>query len=123
MFRRAKLTIGDIEPEMLVAAARDDGVLVASFSLTDKHGGPRCARVKPSDQVAAWPNVRGSRLDSVPRAPSGGAARIPRPNISPSVASQLTDEDLAAIDTAIPADAVTGERYASAQLAALDSER
>src|SRR3954453_16161544 len=35
MFRRAKLMIGDIDPEMLTAAARDDGVLVASLSLTD----------------------------------------------------------------------------------------
>ena len=47
MFRRAKLMIGDIEPEMLAAAARVDGVLVASLSLTDERGGPRCARVKP----------------------------------------------------------------------------
>ncbi len=47
MFRRAKLMIGDIDPEMLGAATRDDGVLVASLSLTDERGGPRCARVKP----------------------------------------------------------------------------
>jgi Family of unknown function (DUF5990) len=47
MFRRAKLMIEDIEPEMLVAAVRDDGVLVASLSLSDEHGCPRCARVKP----------------------------------------------------------------------------
>jgi Family of unknown function (DUF5990) len=47
MFRRAKLIIGDIEPEMLAAAARDDGVLVASLTLTDEQGCPRCARVKP----------------------------------------------------------------------------
>ncbi len=52
MFRRAKLMIGDIEPEMLGAATRDDGVLVASLSLTDERGGPRCARVKPP--VVSW---------------------------------------------------------------------
>ncbi len=52
MFRRAKLMIGDIEPEMLAAATRDDGVLVASLSLTDERGGPRCARVKPP--VVSW---------------------------------------------------------------------
>lgn len=46
-FRRAKLMIGDIEPRMLSAAAHDDGVLVATVSLTDERGGPRCARVKP----------------------------------------------------------------------------
>jgi hypothetical protein len=47
MFRRAKLMIGDIEPEMLAAAARNDGALVASLSLTDERDDPRCARVKP----------------------------------------------------------------------------
>ena len=47
MFRRAKLMLGDIDPEMLVAAIRDDGVLVASLSLTDQRGGARCARVRP----------------------------------------------------------------------------
>ena len=52
MFRRAKLMIGDIEPEMLAAATREDGVLVASLSLTDERGGPRCARVKPP--VISW---------------------------------------------------------------------
>ena len=52
MFRRAKLMIGDIEPEVLAAATRDGGVLVASLSLTDERGGPRCARVKPT--VISW---------------------------------------------------------------------
>ena len=47
MFRRAKLMIADIEPELLAAAAGDDGVIVASISLSDECGGPRCARVKP----------------------------------------------------------------------------
>ena len=51
-FRRAKLMIGDIEPELLAAAARVDGVLVASLSLADERGGPRCARVKPP--VISW---------------------------------------------------------------------
>ncbi len=52
MFRRAKLMIGDIEPELLAVAARVDGVLVASLSLTDERGCPRCARVKPP--VISW---------------------------------------------------------------------
>jgi hypothetical protein len=52
MFRRAKLMIDDIGFEVLAAAIRDDGVLVASLSLTDACGGPRCARVKPP--VVAW---------------------------------------------------------------------
>ncbi len=52
MFRRVKLMIGDIEPGMLAAATRDDGVLIASLSLTDDQGCPRCARVKPP--VVCW---------------------------------------------------------------------
>ena len=52
MFRRAKLMIGDIEPALLAAAAGADGVLVASLSLTDERGCPRCARVKPP--VITW---------------------------------------------------------------------
>jgi hypothetical protein len=51
-FRRAKLMIGDIEPELLAAAARVDGVLVASLPLADERGGPRCARIKPP--VIRW---------------------------------------------------------------------
>ena len=47
MFRRAKLMVGDIPPDILTRAARTDGVLVASLSLTDECGGPRCARVRP----------------------------------------------------------------------------
>ena len=52
MFRRAKLMIEDIEPELLAAATRDDGVLVASLPLSDERGCPRCARVKPP--VISW---------------------------------------------------------------------
>jgi hypothetical protein len=47
MFRRAKLMVSDIDPELLAAAARADGVLVASLPLTDEQGCPRCARVRP----------------------------------------------------------------------------
>jgi aryl-alcohol dehydrogenase-like predicted oxidoreductase len=35
----------------------------------------------------------------------------------------LSDDDLAAIEAAVPADAVAGDRYEAAQVAALDSER
>jgi hypothetical protein len=52
MFRRAKLMIADIEPELLADAVRADGVLVASLPLTDERGCPRCARVKPP--VISW---------------------------------------------------------------------
>jgi hypothetical protein len=34
-----------------------------------------------------------------------------------------TPDDLAAIEAAVPADAVSGDRYEPAQMAALDSER
>jgi hypothetical protein len=47
MFRRAKLMVADIDPDLLAAAAGVDGALVATIGLTDEHGGPRCARVRP----------------------------------------------------------------------------
>lgn len=47
MFRRAKLMIDDIDAQLLAEAAHDDGVLVATVTLTDEHGCPRCARVRP----------------------------------------------------------------------------
>jgi hypothetical protein len=52
MFRRAKLMLFDIEPDVLTASMRGSGVLVASLSLTDEKGEPRCARVKPP--VIGW---------------------------------------------------------------------
>jgi aryl-alcohol dehydrogenase-like predicted oxidoreductase len=36
---------------------------------------------------------------------------------------KLTDQDLSGIDSAIPAEAVAGERYSPDQMATLDSER
>jgi hypothetical protein len=47
MFRRAKLLFGDIPTALLRAAHESGGVLVARLGLTDEHGGPRCARVRP----------------------------------------------------------------------------
>jgi hypothetical protein len=52
MFRRAKLMVDDIDPALLASATGDDGVLVASLSLTDDCGAPRCARVRPP--VVSW---------------------------------------------------------------------
>ena len=52
MFRRAKLMVSDVDPDLLHAAASSDGTLIASLSLTDEHGGPRCARVRPP--VVSW---------------------------------------------------------------------
>ena len=52
MFRRAKLMASDVDPDLLRAAASSDGTLIASLSLTDGQGGPRCARVRPP--VVSW---------------------------------------------------------------------
>ncbi|MFF4248320.1 DUF5990 family protein [Streptomyces sp. NPDC001822] len=57
MFRRAKLMIGDIDPEVVEAAART-GHLTARLRLTDDRGGPRCARVRPPD--ITWSATRGA---------------------------------------------------------------
>ena len=45
MFRRAKLMLAD-------APLSEDGTVVATVSLTDEQGGPRCARVDPP--AIAW---------------------------------------------------------------------
>ena len=75
MFRRAKLMVSDIEPEMLAAAARDDGVLVASLSLTTSAADPLRTRQATGDQLAPWLNARcppspASTLQARPRGPS-----------------------------------------------------
>ncbi|MGW1814378.1 DUF5990 family protein [Streptomyces sp. NPDC002125] len=57
MFRRAKLMLSDIAPEVLEAAART-GHLTARLRLTDGRGGPRCGRVRPPD--IAWSATGGS---------------------------------------------------------------
>jgi Family of unknown function (DUF5990) len=46
MFRRAKLMLADVPPDVLVAAATS-GTLVGTLGLTDAKGHPLCARVKP----------------------------------------------------------------------------
>jgi len=48
MFRRAKLMLADIHPELL-QRAQPDGVLVARLGLTDARGNPRCAGVEPAE--------------------------------------------------------------------------
>ena len=50
MFRRAKLMMSDIAPEVLEAASRT-GHLTARLRLTDDKGQPRCARVRPPDII------------------------------------------------------------------------
>lgn len=52
MFRRAKLMLNRIEPELIRSADDDNRVLFGVVRLTDHRGGPRCARVDPPD--LAW---------------------------------------------------------------------
>lgn len=47
MFRRAKLLVPDIPPNVLRQAASGPGTLVARLGLTDGRGHPLCARVSP----------------------------------------------------------------------------
>ena len=51
MFRRAKLMLDRVDPDLIVRAVRA-GRLAATVDLTDEHGGPRCARVDPP--AIAW---------------------------------------------------------------------
>jgi hypothetical protein len=51
MFRRAKLRLGEVPPEVM-AQAVESGVLVARVGLTDAKGNPTCASVRPPD--IAW---------------------------------------------------------------------
>jgi hypothetical protein len=47
MFRRAKLMLDRIDPDLIGRAAAEDRALVGRVQLSDGHGCPRCARVDP----------------------------------------------------------------------------
>jgi hypothetical protein len=47
MFRRAKLLFGDIPAAVLRGAFAGEGAAVGELGLTDPHGDPVCARVRP----------------------------------------------------------------------------
>jgi hypothetical protein len=47
MFRRAKLMLGRVDPQLVQAAEETGRPLVARVDLTDDLGCPRCARVDP----------------------------------------------------------------------------
>lgn len=49
MFRRAKLMLNHIDPNLVHAASDGTERLVARVRLSDDHGTPRCARVDPPD--------------------------------------------------------------------------
>jgi hypothetical protein len=46
MFRRAKLMLDGVPPEVLRRAV-DNGMLIGRMGLTDQRGHPRCAAVRP----------------------------------------------------------------------------
>ncbi len=51
-FRGLKLQLADAAPELVEAALRQGGTLVASIGLTDDRGLPRCATVRPP--IVRW---------------------------------------------------------------------
>ena len=67
----------------------------------------------------AWSLTRGD--DIVPLIGTSNPQRLAQAVAATEV--ELTDDDLAAIEAAMPPGAVAGERYAPAQMAVLDSER
>jgi hypothetical protein len=52
VFRGAKLRLVDVDRAVVERALSTGGVLRARLGLTDEHGWPRCARVRPPD--IAW---------------------------------------------------------------------
>jgi hypothetical protein len=52
MFRRGKLMLDRIDPSVVARAIEVGRTLVATVSLTDEKGGPRCARYDPP--AIAW---------------------------------------------------------------------
>ena len=52
VFRAAKLRLDRVPADVVAAALRDDGRLVATVRLTDSCGGPTCASV--SEPLIAW---------------------------------------------------------------------
>ena len=52
VFRAAKLRFSDVDPSALRQAVSTGGRLVGPLGLTDEHGWPRCASVRPP--VVTW---------------------------------------------------------------------
>jgi aryl-alcohol dehydrogenase-like predicted oxidoreductase len=73
----------------------------------------------PVQLAIAWVLARGE--DIIPLV--GARTRAQLRDSLGALRLSLTREDLARIESAVPADAVAGERYAPAQMATLDSER
>ena len=75
--------------------------------------------MSPAQAAIAWVAARGS--DIVPLIGAKTRARLTEALGSTEI--RLTDDQLARIDSAVPAEQVAGERYPAAHMAVLDSER
>jgi hypothetical protein len=49
LFRRAKLSLSEVETQLVERALRNGAGLACTVNLTDAKGHPRCARVRPPD--------------------------------------------------------------------------
>ena len=49
LFRRAKLSLSEVDPSLVKQCLRANGSLACTVNLTDAKGNPRCARVRPPD--------------------------------------------------------------------------
>ena len=58
MFRRLKLMLADVPPEVWGAAQEPGHRLEARLALTDRCGDPLCARVRPPDVAWSAPAVQ-----------------------------------------------------------------
>jgi aryl-alcohol dehydrogenase-like predicted oxidoreductase len=76
-------------------------------------------RTTPAAVAIAWVMAKGPRITPV----IGARTRRQLDDALPALDLRLTAEDLAAIEGAIPADAIAGSRYPDAMLAHMDSER
>jgi aryl-alcohol dehydrogenase-like predicted oxidoreductase len=76
-------------------------------------------RINVAQLAIAWALTRGD--DIVPVIGTSNPQRLAEAIEATRV--ELRDDDLAAIEAAVPVDAVAGERYPQAHMAALDSER
>ena len=93
--------------------ARNMELLVALEAIADDHG------VTAAQLAIAWVAARGD--DIIPLI--GTKRRDRLAEALKALDLTLSTDDLAAIEAAVPADAVAGDRYEASQVAALDSER
>jgi len=93
--------------------ARNLELLAALEAIAERHG------VTAAQLAIAWVASRGE--DIIPLI--GTKRRVRLAEALKALDLTLSADDLAAIEAAVPAAAVAGDRYAAAQVAALDSER